>query len=150
PYSHHGFELGFGITAADGREKPAAAEMTRMRRLLDQLGSGELVFPRSKAALLCSSYLDESYPFSWQDRGQGYLTLLQGFVLACQAGLDPEVVSESEDFSSYRLILCPATQKLRVDTWRRLLQAAGAGATVYWSYFSGDEPFHQGAWCPIF
>ena len=50
----------------------------------------------------------------------------------------------------YALVLVPSTQKLRVPTWHKLEAAARAGATVYWSYFSGDHEFHQGAWCPNF
>jgi hypothetical protein len=50
----------------------------------------------------------------------------------------------------YALVLVPSTQKLRVPTWHALEAAARAGATIYWSYFSGDHEFHQGAWCPNF
>jgi hypothetical protein len=75
-------------------------------------------------------------------------TLLQSYVLAVQAGLDPDVVGEEDDLGRYALLLCPATQKLRVPTWHRLEAAARAGATVYWSFFYGDYNFHQGMWCP--
>ena len=34
PYSHHAFELGFGVTRADGTEKPACDELRRVRDLL--------------------------------------------------------------------------------------------------------------------
>jgi hypothetical protein len=94
--------------------------------------------------------LDEDVPFSWQDREAMARTLLQAFVLASQAGLDPRVVDEEDDFTPYELLLAPSTQKLRTPTWLKLRDAARAGATVYWSYFSGDHHFHQGAWCPIF
>ena len=50
----------------------------------------------------------------------------------------------------YAPVLVPSTQKLRVPTWHKLEAAARAGATVYWSYFSGENEFHQGAWCPNF
>jgi hypothetical protein len=95
-------------------------------------------------------YLDEDFPFSWQDREALRRTLHQAFVLACQAGLDPVVVSEDDELAGYALLLCPATQKLTTPTWLALEAAARGGATVYWSYFSGDHTFHQGMWCPIF
>jgi hypothetical protein len=101
-------------------------------------------------ALLRPSYYETEYPFSWEDREQGKRTLFQAYVLACQAGLDPAVIGEDDPLDGYALILCPATQKLRTPTWLALREAARAGATVYWSYLSGDYAFHQGAWCPIF
>lgn len=148
PYSHHGFELGFGLTRADGREKPVCDELRAARQLLD--GLGPAAAPRPKVAIVRPSYLAEDFPFSWQDRELMHRTLLQGFVLASQAGLDPAVVGEGDDLSPYALILCPATQKLTVPTWLALRNRARDGATVYWSYFSGDHRFHQGMWCPIF
>jgi hypothetical protein len=75
---------------------------------------------------------------------------LQSYVLACQAGLDPAVVGEDDDLSTYRLLLCPSTQKLKTPTWKKLEASARAGATVYWSYFSGDYHFHMGMWCANF
>jgi endo-1,4-beta-mannosidase len=151
PYSHHGFELGFGLVRADGSEKPACGEFRALRALLDRVGSErEMSAPRPRTALVRPAILDEDVPFSWQDRTALRRTLLQAFVLACQAGLDPDVVGEEHPLDGYALVLAPATQKLRTPTWRRLAAAADAGATVYWSYFSGDHDFHQGMWCPIF
>jgi hypothetical protein len=60
------------------------------------------------------------------------------------------VIGEDEDLSRYALVLCPATQKLRTTTWMALAARARAGATIYWSYLSGDHSFHQGGWCPNF
>ncbi len=71
-------------------------------------------------------------------------------MLAAQAGLDVDVVGEDDPLDGYGLLLVPSTQKLRVPTWHKLEAAARAGATVYWSYFSGENEFHQGAWCPNF
>ena len=150
PYSHHAFELGFGVTRADGSEKPVCEELRAYRRLLDELSVPRLRAAAPKAAIVRPRYFDEDFPFSWQDREALRRTLLQAFVLASQAGLDPMVVDERDDLSSYALILCPAVQKLTTPTWLALADAARAGATVYWSYLSGDHAFHQGAWCPNF
>ena len=150
PYSHHGFEMQFGVTRANGSEKPVCDELRAIRRLVDSLDLASDYAAGARVALLVPAYADEPVPFSWEDRGMLQRTLLQSYVLACQAGLDPAVVSEDDDLSGYRLILCPATQKLKTPTWRRLQAAARAGATVYWSYFSGDYNFHQGMWCPDF
>jgi endo-1,4-beta-mannosidase len=150
PYSHHGFELGFGVTRADGSEKPVCDELRAWRRFLDALPSGALAPPRPVVALVKPRYLEEDFPFSWQDREAMRRTLLQAYVLASQAGLDPIVVGEEDDLGPYRLILVPATQKLTTPTWLALQERARAGATVYWSYFSGDHTFHQAPWCPNF
>jgi endo-1,4-beta-mannosidase len=150
PYSHHPFELSFGITRADGSEKPVCDELRAMRRFLDEVDVSRWSRPPAQAALVVPAYLEEAIPFSWEDRNLLRRTLLQSYVLACQAGLDPAVVSEDDDLGSYRLILCPSTQKLKSSTWSKLEAAARAGATVYWSYFSGDYHFHQGMWCSNF
>jgi endo-1,4-beta-mannosidase len=150
PYVHHAFELGFGLTRKDGSEKPVCDELRALRRLLDGLDLSRVERPASGAALVVPAYLDGGIPFSWEDKTLGRRTLLQAYVLACQAGLDPAVVGEDDDLSAYRLLLCPSTQKLKTTTWQRLRAAARAGATVYWSYFSGDYNFHQAMWCDDF
>jgi endo-1,4-beta-mannosidase len=148
PYWHQAFELGFGVTRADGSEKPVCDELRAFRRLIDALPT---VTPApNEVAIVESRYLTEDFPFSWQDREAMQRTLLQAFVLASQAGLAPVVVGEEDDLSPYKLVLVPSTQKLTVPGWQALLARARAGATVYWSYFSGDQTFHQAAWCPIF
>jgi endo-1,4-beta-mannosidase len=150
PYEHHAFELGFGLLRADGSEKPVCDELRALRRLLDGIDFTHVARPAGRAALVQPDYLERQFPFSWEDRGALKKALVQAYVLACQAGLDPDVVSEDDDLGGYALILCPATQKLRVPTWHKLEAAARAGATVYWSYHSGDYEFHQGMWCPNF
>ncbi|MDB4969617.1 MAG: beta-mannosidase [Myxococcales bacterium] len=150
PYSHHAFELGFGLLRADGSEKPVCEELRALRRLVDAVGDAEVSRPPARAALLVSDWVERAFPFSWEDKSGLRRSLLQSFVLASQAGIDLDVVGEDDDLSSYALLLVPSTQKLRVPTWHKLEAAARAGATVYWSYFSGENEFHQGAWCPSF
>ncbi|HEX4458569.1 MAG TPA: beta-galactosidase trimerization domain-containing protein, partial [Polyangia bacterium] len=150
PYSHHAFELGFGLLRADGSEKPACQETRALRQLVDGLGDTGWTRPRAKAALLRSDWQDRAFPFSWEDKGGLRRTLLQSYVLAAQAGLDVDVVGEDASLDGYALVLVPSTQKLRVPTWHKLESAARAGATVYWSYFSGENEFHEGAWCANF
>src|SRR5258706_383189 len=149
PYSHHAFELGFGVTRADGSEKPVCDELRAARALIDGLDLRALRPAAPRAAIVRSRFLDEDVPFSWQDRHAHERAVLEGVVLATQAGLEPAVIGEDDDFSSYALLLVPSTQKLMTPTWLRLRDAAHAGATVYWSFHSGDHDFHQGAWCPI-
>jgi hypothetical protein len=150
PYSHHAFELGFGLVRKDGSEKPVCDDLRAARALLDGLPIGEAAPVRPRAALILPRWLRDDIPFSWQDASLLRRTLLQGFVLASQAGLDPALVHEGDDLSAYGLILLPSVQKLETPTWLTLRDAAHAGAAIYWSWFGGDHEFHQGHWCPVF
>ncbi len=147
PYSHHAFELGFGITRADGSEKPVCDELRTFSKLVDQIGFEGLRPSRPEAAILVPSYFNTQYPFSYEDRDRMRRVLLQAYTLCAQAGVEAELVPEDADLSRYKLIMAPSTQKLLAPTWRGLEQRAKEGATVYWSYFGGDYNFHQGAWC---
>jgi endo-1,4-beta-mannosidase len=146
PYRHHAFELGFGITRADGTEKPVCAELRAISRLCAGLDFSRLRFPTPRAAVLVPSYFHVDYPFSQEDRARMRRTLLQSYVLAQKAGLEAAVVAEEDDLSDYDLVLVPATQKLLAPTWERLAAHARAGGTVYVSYFHGDSPFLHGMW----
>lgn len=150
PYSHHAFELGFGITRADGSEKPVCDELRRTAQLIDQIDFASFEPPRVEAAIVVPSYFNHTYPFSWEDRERMRAVLLQAYVLCLKAGIEAELVPEDGDLEPYRLLLAPSTQKLLAPTWEALLARASAGATVYWSYFAGDYGFHQGAWCHNF
>lgn len=150
PYSHHAFELGFGLLRADGSEKPACDELRALRQLVDAIDFPSLERPRATAAIVKPDYADVEFPFSWEDPGALRKTLLQSYVLAAQAGLDVDVIGEDDPVDGYRLIILPSLQKLRVPTWLKLEAAVRAGATLYWSYHSGDHDWHQGAWCPNF
>ncbi|MGZ3441555.1 MAG: glycoside hydrolase 5 family protein [Polyangia bacterium] len=150
PYSHHAFELGFGMLRADGSEKPVCQELRALRALVDAIDFPSLARPRARAAMIVSDWVERDFPFSWEDKGGLRRALLQSYVLAAQAVLDVDVLAEDDPLDGYALVLVPSTQKLRVPTWHALEAAARAGATIYWSYFSGDHEFHQGAWCPNF
>ena len=148
PYEHHPFELSFGLTRADGSEKPATRVVRAWRTLLDGLPDAPCVPAPSRVTLVRSSYIDGEYPFSWADRGLMERAELTALTLADQAGLAP--VLRGEDRIEGDLILVPSTQRLLTSTWLELERRASEGATVYWSWFGGDHLFHQSAWCPIF
>jgi endo-1,4-beta-mannosidase len=150
PYSHHAFEMGFGITRADGSEKPVCDELRAIASLIERLPPAQLTPPEPRAAIVVPSYFNTTYPFSWEDRDRMRRTLLQSYQLCAAASLEAELVPEQADLGRYALLLVPATQKLLAPTWRALLEHANRGATVYWSYFNGDYDFHQGAWCQLF
>lgn len=150
PYRHHAFELGFGVTRADGSEKPVCDELRRFAGLVEQVDFSTLQTPVPRTAIIVPSYFNSSYPFSWEDRARMRRTLLQAYVLCVSAGIEAELVPETANLGKYALILAPSTQKLLGPTWRTLVQEAGRGATVYWSYFGGDHDFQPGPWCHNF
>jgi endo-1,4-beta-mannosidase len=146
PYAHHAFELGFGVTRADGTEKPVCRELRALGALLRDLPLERLRFPAPRAALIVPSYFHRDYPFSFQDRGRMRRVLLQAYVLAAKAGFELSVLPEDHSLAEFDLVLVPSTQKLRAPTWSRLRAHAEAGATVYVSFFYGDAEFHRGMW----
>jgi endo-1,4-beta-mannosidase len=150
PYNHQTFELGFGVTRADGSEKPVCNELRAVAALIDEIGFADLRPPGPRAAVVVPSYFNESYPFSYDDRARMRRVLLQAYVLCAAAGLEAELVREEAlELGRYRLVLAPATQKLLTATWRALLTWVQWGNTLYWSYYAGDDPFLQGAWCQL-
>jgi len=151
PYSHHAFELGFGITRADGSEKPVCGELRDIARLLKSLDFARLRPPRPAAAIIVPDYFNTTHPFSTEHRPRIRRTLLQAYALCAGAGLEVDLVPErSIDLTRYRLVLAPATQKLLAPTWRALLDWTRRGNTLYWSYHMGDDGFLHGAWCHLF
>jgi endo-1,4-beta-mannosidase len=150
PYSHHAFELGFGLTRSDGTEKPACAEIRRLAGLIASLDLDLFLPETPRAAILVPRYFQRQFPFSFEGRARMRRTLLQAFALCARAGFEVRLVPEDAPLSDYRLLLLPATQKLLAPTWERIERAVRAGAHLYHSYFAGDRDFHQGLWCHNF
>lgn len=149
PYSHHPFELLFGVTTADGRPKPAGEEIRRFGRLIEQVDLSQVELPRAEAQLVLPSYYRERYPFTAVDRGAMQRTLVEGLTLAKQAHLpvgcwwEPVIrTGVAEDINDprpvqlpeCRLLLLPHTQAVTAPTAEALVEFAARGGTVYWSY----------------
>jgi endo-1,4-beta-mannosidase len=125
PYRHQAFELGFGLTRADGSDKPACAVLRAWRAMLDGLPDAPPRPPAAMAAFVRASYLDRSYPFSWFDRGLAERCELTAFSIAQQAGLQPAICDE-ETLADAPLLLVPSTQRLLTPTWLALEARARA------------------------
>lgn len=63
PYSHHAFELLFGVTAADGQVKPAGREIQRFAGLMAKVDLDRFSLPEPQAGLIVPSYLTYPYPY---------------------------------------------------------------------------------------
>jgi len=149
PYSHHPFELLFGVTRADGEPKPAAREIKRFASLVAGLDLERMELPEPDAAIAVPSYYSYDYPFAAFDRAAMQRCFLEAYVLAKQAHLpvdfwrEPRILSrvaESIDDPATpsppprRLLILPGCQGLTAPAMEALVAFAREGGTVYWSY----------------
>jgi len=150
PYSHHPFELHFGITDAAGRPKPALVELAAFARTLDDMELPKLSRAEVSAALVLTSYLASDYPFTVEEERELVVkTAEQAYVAAHHAHLPVGVVRETEDGGlpeGYSLYLLPSIKALTGPSWMQLPELAAAGATVYASYCVGETGTQRGPW----
>lgn len=146
PYRHHAFELHFGLTDSHGNPKPQLAEMKAFAETLRAVDIGRCQRAATDAALVVSSYLDTSYPFtSPDDAGHIYDTLRQAYVSARLADLPLALARENDGIGGDALLyLVPSVKQLLAPTWHELERLAIGGATVYVSYSPGLTGWHRG------
>lgn len=150
PYSHHPFEMHFGLTDSQGRPKEQAREV---KAFAEAVGAVDLVRtsrPDSSVALVVSSYLEARYPFTYpEDAVAVFDNTRQAYVAAREADLPVAVVRELDGLpDDGALYLLPSVKQLTAPTWRRLRELAEGGATVYASYFVGTHGIQRGSWWP--
>ena len=139
PYTHHPHELFFGITRADGSEKPAAGEMRRFARLLAQVDATRWAPAASQAAILVPTTFYVNHPFRNVDRPRLFKALLEAYTLARMAGFDVVFVREPAlPPENVRLLLIPYGDLL-ASTWYDLRAWVEAGG-VLWAGFAGAVP----------
>jgi endo-1,4-beta-mannosidase len=148
PYSHHPFEMHFGITTADGTPKTPLLELQEFRRVLDAIDVTGCERAPAQAALVVSSYLETGYPLAnEQDRTLVFGALEQAHIAAREADLALGFVRESDGIQQgYKLYLVPSTKQLTGPSWLRLGELAQQGATVYVSYCAGENDAQRGPW----
>ena len=137
PYIHHHYELNFGITRADGSEKPVADLIKRFRRIVDKIDWEQYTLREDQAAIVVPSCLYTDYPYTHIDRSELYKLLLECFVLAKMAHIPVTFVRETEpldEFKRYKLLLCPSLPMLLATTWSKLKDYVKSGGTLYLSY----------------
>ena len=137
PYTHHPFELFFGITRADWSERPAAREMHRFARLLAQVDATRWAPAASQAAILVPTTFYVNYPFRSVDRPRLLKTLLEAYTLARMAGFDAVFVREPAlPPEGVRLLLVPFADLL-APTWYQLQAWVEMGG-VLWAGFGNS------------
>ncbi len=139
PYTHHPFELSFGITRSDGSEKPAAREMRRFARLLAQVDATRWAPAAPQAAILVPTTFYVNYPFRSVDRPRLLKALLEAYTLARMAGFDAVFVREPAlPPDGVRLLLVPFADLL-APTWYQLQAWVETGG-VLWAGFGNAVP----------
>ena len=153
PYSHHPFELHFGITDHRGRPKPPLKELEIFSEELRDIDFGGIERARTDTAIIVPSYLTARYPFT-EDAERVLIVDAseQAHVAAREADLAPGVVHEPAYGGGgglpggYGLYLLPSAKQLTAPSWRRLGELVRAGATVYASYCAGETSAQRGPW----
>ena len=148
PYSHHTFEMHFGITDRFGRPKTPLHELRGFRRILDHVDVRRCRRWEADVALVVSSYLETPYPFTQVNESLFVLAgLEQAYVAAREAGIPVGFEREVDGIrSGYSLYLLPSTKQLTGPGWLRLGELAAEGATVYISYGAGETGEQRGPW----
>ena len=150
PYSHHPFEMLFGVTRSDKSEKPVASEFRRFSSLLEKLELANLEIPTPQAYILVPSFYFYPYPFSWMDKGLANRILLQAFTTAKMAKIttgfwreEPIISNIPYDIELWRevhfpkeakLLILPSFPMLTAPSWEALYSFAEKGGTIYFSF----------------
>ena len=139
PYTYHPSELFFGITRADGSEKPAAGDMRRFAHLMAQVDATKWSPASPQAAVLVPTTFYVNYPFRNVDRPRLFKALLEAYTLARMASFDVVFIREPAlPPEGVRLLLIPYGNLL-ASTWYDLLAWVEAGG-VLWAGFGGAAP----------
>ncbi len=148
PYSHHPFELHFGLTTADGTPKPALREMRDFARTLDRIDLASCERADADAALVVPSVIEGAFPFTVpEDRAHVFDTLRQAYVTGRSADLPFGLTRETDGIDGdARLYVVPSAKQLTGPGWHRLDELARGGATVYVSYCAGPHGNQRGPW----
>jgi endo-1,4-beta-mannosidase len=120
PYSHHPFELHFGLVDKHGKVKPAAIEVKEFAALLERIDFARCERPDTGVAMIVPSYLENQYPFTAPDDPLSIVdSLRQAYVAAREADLPVKLVREADG-----LLWRPAHL-------RDVTRGAAAGGTLY-------------------
>ncbi|MEJ3748868.1 cellulase family glycosylhydrolase [Actinomycetes bacterium KLBMP 9797] len=148
PYSHHPFELHFGVTDSNGNPKSALRELAAFRTVLDAVDLPRCTRGDTEVGIVVPAHVDSEHPFTDErDQGAALFAIEQAYLAAREAGVPAGIVRESAGITGdCRLYLLPSTKQLTGPGWRRLEELARLGATVYVSYCPGGTDNQRGPW----
>ena len=155
PYTHHPFEMHFGITDSAGRPKPQLGELARFSALLSELTDAGWERVASEVALWVPELFEHTEP-SWSliHRGDVHANLYQSYIAAREADLPVALVRERDLVAAgaaparAKLYLLPCAKLVTAPGMKLAMTLAGDGATVFASYFAGSQPGQRGPWMP--
>ena len=141
PYSHHPYELHFGVIRTDGSLKPQAAEVARFSQFTKAHRSDEWQLELPRAAIARSEYYQETFPFDWGwSKPQLRDLYLQAYTCAIMGGVDIGFVDLPLGVTAdIRLLLLPCVQQVTTNDTTQLERFVRAGGAAYISY--GGEPW---------
>ncbi|MDQ1131165.1 beta-mannosidase [Microbacterium sp. SORGH_AS_0888] len=149
PYSHHPYEMHFGLTTAEGTPKPALGELGAFAATVREHDLPRAQRAPSHTGLLVSAFLDGDFPFWDPTEAAGIRdALLEGYIAGRLADLQPAVVRETGDVPPLPLLLAPAAKAITAPGARGLQAAAAQGSTVWVSFCSGESLNQRGWWWP--
>ncbi len=141
PYSHHPYELHFGVIRSDGSRKPQADEVARFAAFLARHDSDEWQRETPALAIGRTSYYLQEFPFDWGWSKPELRDLyLQTFTSSLAAGLDAGFADLSYPVApSVKLLVVPCLQQVTTQDARHLENFVRDGGMLYMSY--GGEPW---------
>ncbi len=141
PYSHHPYELHFGLIRTDGSRKPQADEFQRFAAYAAKHDPDEWEPLRAAAAIGRTSNYTTDFPFDWGwNKQQLRDLLLQAYSTAVQAGLNVDFIDlRSTRDAQVRTLLIPCLQQVTTEDAARVERFVRDGGTLYLSY--GGEPW---------
>ncbi len=140
PYESTPYEVGFGITAKDGKVKEKGLVLSEFARTVRDARIHELSPAKAEAAIVVPrKYYDNLDPENTPTRNAA--TLFASFILAKSAGLDVDFVTcdklATGDISGYKALFVPcATRRgaLNISDFTLLREFVESGGTLYCSY----------------
>ncbi len=97
PYSHHPFEMHFGVTGSDGRPKPQLEELARFSALVHELTAAGWERVAGEVALWAPELFEHNEPsWSYIHRADIHPNLYQSYIAAREADLPVAVVRERD------------------------------------------------------
>jgi beta-galactosidase len=140
PYESTPYEIGFGITAKDGKVKEKGLVLSEFARTVRDARIHEFLPARADAAIVIPrKYYDNLDPENTPTRNAA--TLFASFILAKSAGLDVDFITcdmlATDDISRYKALFVPcATRRgaLNISDFTLLREFVESGGTLYCSY----------------
>lgn len=142
PYSHHPYELHFGMIRTDGTTKPQGSEFQRFAKVARTFDPDEWRRMPAQTAIGRGAYYGQDFPFDWGwTKPQMRELLLQAYTSTLQAGVDARFVDLPEaSVDACRTLYIPCLWQVTDDDVRGIERFVRDGGTLYVSY--GGEPWY--------